>query len=260
MSDVKGFGAEVTRTIWLDVDHIIMIYVGSAAEFPLVSENHWLFYTHALPSAPWDRFLDTFTFQQRIFRIPAEQVPGLAREIREIHNRVEWKRGEEEGGEPRIGNRAFLAVGAMLIDYGILAREYFLSRALPPEEKETYYQDQCQFYRWMGVSDLPETYVEYAGERKEVVRRDLKPNAYTQALFEAYRKELGAFRMLLLRQFMAWFVPKEISDALGLRKQRWFGPLFFLYPRLHRAGLTRPLRGLLFPKRVRSRLEALGAN
>jgi hypothetical protein len=176
----ESFGGAVTRRIWTDVDNLLLVFVGSAAEFALVGENHWLFYTMALPSAPWDRFLSTLAYNRKIFLTPKDKVPALAQAIRGIHTRVEEKRSGDEGRATAISNGAFKAVGAMLIDYGIAGYAYLHRRPLSDAECEAHYQDERAFFALMGITDLEADYPTYRQNRETVLRDNLHVNAHTR--------------------------------------------------------------------------------
>lgn len=251
----RAFGSGFTRAMWTSLDHILLIYVGSAAEFPLVEENHWLFYTNELPSAPWDRFVSTFAWNRKIMLASEEEAPALARKIRGFHDHVEERRSEDEGGRRRISNPAFKAVGAMLIEYALLAEEYLNRRTVSDAERERYYQDQRGFFEAMGIEDLEPTYAEFLESRILNMPRDLKRNEYTDPLFEAYRKDLGAFRYFLLRRFMAGFVPEHVRRECRLRRSRWFVPLYRLFPVIRCRPVSRLLHLALLPARVRKGLS-----
>lgn len=254
MHDSSLYGHPFTRRMWMDLDHILLIYVGSAAEFPLVEDNHWLFYTDKLPSAPWDRFTSTFAWNRKIMLTPREDAAALARKIRGFHTTVEQQRSADEGAPRQISNDAFLAVGFMLVDYALLANAYLERRRPAPEECEAYYADQRGFYQAMGIDNLPATYADFQSVRARQLRESLRRNQYTDALFQAYRRDLGPFRYHLMRHFMAWFVPDPIRQTLGLPRHRAFGLLYRLYPRLRCRPLSRLLHLLLLPARVRKAL------
>jgi uncharacterized protein (DUF2236 family) len=248
------FGCEFTRSMWTDLDHILLIYVGSAAEFPLVAENHWLFYTDKLPSAPWDRFTSTFFWNRKIMLTSKREAPALAEKIRGFHDRVESQRSADEGGVQRISNQAFQAVGFMLIDYALAAQAYLNRRTVTESEKEAYYQDQRGFFEAMGIRELPATYAEYLPVREQQMREQLKRNAYTDPLFEAYRKDLGGFRYWIMCQFMACFVPEGLVKELGLKRSKLFGVAYRLFPWIRCRAVSKALHLMLLPGRVRKGL------
>jgi len=248
------FGCAFTRRMWKDLDHILLIYVGSAAEFALVEENHWLFFTNKLPSAPWDRFTSTFAWNRKLVLSPKEKVPELGKTIRGFHDHVEALRSETEGEPQRISNEAFQAVGSMLIEYALLANAYLEKREVTPEEKEAYYQDQKAFFEAMNVQDLAADYEGFQSQRERQIQEQLKRNPCTEPLFAAYRSDLGAFRYALLKQFMAWFVPETITSPLNLRRAFWFAPFYRLFPLIRCKPVSKLLHITLLPKRVRQGL------
>lgn len=248
------FGSEVTRALWMDVDHILLVYVGSAAEFALVEENHWLFYTNKLPSAPLDRLVSTLMWNRKVMQVPEEEAFTLAKTIRGFHDLVEKERGHEEGGKPKISNQAFRAVGSMLIDYALLAEEYLNRKPLPDEDRERYYQDQRRFFEAMGINGWEATLEVYETARREEVDALLKPNAHTRDMFDAYRQDLGWCRYQLLICFMGHFLSDPIRKKLQLKRHAWFTPVYRLYPVLHGTVFARLVRWFLLPKRVRTAL------
>ncbi|MDA3872916.1 MAG: oxygenase MpaB family protein [Kiritimatiellae bacterium] len=252
------YGSDFTRKLWSDLDHILLVYVGSAAEFALVEDNHWLFYTNKLPSAPLNRLLSTFVWNRKVMMTSAEDAPVLARTIRGFHDQVEAERGREEGGHPRISNQGFKAVGAMLIEYALIAEAYLEQRGVSPEEKEAYYQDQRGFFEAMGIEDWEPSYEKFARQRQETMSENLKRNTHTDDLFDSYKRDIGRFRYWILRQFMAWFVPAYVADEVGLRKIPGFGLLYRLYPKLHGKRAGRLVQKLLLPKRVLQNIQMAG--
>ena len=249
------FGSDFTRSLWTDVDHILLVYVGSAAEFALVEENHWLFYTNKLPSAPLDRLVSTLVWNRKVMEVPESEAITLAKTIRGFHDTVEDERRNEEGGDPKISNKAFRAVGAMLIDYAILAEEYLSGHAVSDSDCEAYYQDQKQFFEAMGISGWEPTYEQYARAREQEVVTELQPNDHTQKLFDAYRKDLGGFRYHLLLLFMGHFLSEEVRAKVNIPKRTWFKPAYALYPLIHGTALAKVVHVLLLPKRVRNGLS-----
>jgi hypothetical protein len=249
------YGSALTRKLWTDLDHILLVYVGSAAEFALVEENHWLFFTNKLPSAPLDRLVSTFAWNRKVMLVPEAEAPQLAKQIRGFHDVVEYQREQAEGGCPRISNAAFRAVGAMLIDYAIRAEEYLSGKAIPDEQLEAYYQDQRGFFEAMKISGWESTYPAYVEARKQETAEELHPNAYTKKLFEAYRKDLGFIRYHLLLLFMGHFLPETIRSRVAVKKRSWFSPFYALYPKIHGTCFALLLRKVLLPKRVRIMLR-----
>lgn len=252
----ETYGSAFTRKLWTDLDHILLVYVGSAAEFALVEENHWLFYTNKLPSAPLDRLISTFIWNRKVMMTTSRDAETLAKTIRGFHDHVEFERSREEGGSPRISNAAFRAVGAMLIEYALLAEAYLENREVGAVEKENYYFDQCGFFRGMGIEGWEESYQLFHENREVEMQTQLIVNAHTEDLFHSYRKDLGALRYALLKHFMAWFVPDHVRKELKLKRCAWFKPLYRLYPKLHGHLGAKIVHRLLLPPRILKGLTA----
>ncbi|WFB35654.1 oxygenase MpaB family protein [Kiritimatiellota bacterium B12222] len=252
----KQYGSPFTRKLWTDLDHILLVYVGSAAEFALVEENHWLFYTDKLPSAPLNRLISTFVWNRKVMMTTEADAVTLAKTIRSFHDQVESERAREEGGHPHISNQAFKAVGAMLIEYALLAEAYLEQRELGAEEKEAYYQDQRGFFEAMGISNMEASYEKFHLAREKEMPETLRVNPHTQDLFDSYKRDLGCFRTWLLRHFMAWFVPEYVRETLGLKKAAWFKILYRLYPRVHGGLGAKIVHRMLLPPRVLKGLTA----
>jgi hypothetical protein len=225
------FGSEITRTIWGDADNILLIYVGSAAEFALNPENHWLFYTGKLPSDPLRRFERTLRYQRKLFFTPQEAMPALARHIKDIHRDVEKSRSQEEG-PIQISDQAYLQVFSMLIEYGILGFEYLHRRKMTLQERETYFNDMQSIAVMMEIRDFPEDYRHYLTRRARMVVSELQCNAFTVELMDAYRKRLPAFSYWGLLQFQACFIHPILASRLSLKTNRFFEWAYRIYPRV----------------------------
>jgi len=236
------FGSEITRTIWGDAENILLIYAGSAAEFALNPENHWLFYTGELPSDPLRRFEATLQYQRKLFFTSQEALPALARHIKQMHSDVEKRRSEEQG-EIKISDAAYLQVFSMLIEYGILGYEYLHRRRMASPERETYFNDMRSIALMMGIAAFPENYGDYLDRRDRMVACELQCNALTWELMKAYRKSLAPVSYWGLLQFQARFIHPTLAGRLELRTNRIFGWLYWLYPRVR----FQPLFDRLFP-------------
>ena len=238
------FGSDITRAIWGDPENVVLVYAGAAAEFALHPENHWLFYTGKLPSDPLGRFRDTLQYQQKLFFMPKERVPLVARHIKDMHRQVEAKRSGEEGPS-RISDKAYLQVFSMLIEYGILGFEYLNRRTMTRVEKEDYFNDIRSIARMMEIADFPPDYHHYLTQRTQMVVRELQFNSYTWELMKAYWKNLGPFRYWCLLQFQARFIDPILAQRLGLKAGRFFGWIYKLYPRVRIKALAVGLLGLV---------------
>jgi uncharacterized protein (DUF2236 family) len=225
------FGSEITRTIWGNAENVLLIYVGSAAEFALNPENHWLFYTGKLPSDPLRRFERTLRYQRKLFFTPQEAIPALARHIKDIHRDVEKSRSEEEG-PIKISDQAYLQVFSMLIEYGILGFEYLHRRKMTQQERETYFDDMRSIALMMEIRDFPEDYRHYLTRRTRMVVSELQCNAFTLELMDAYRKNLPPFSYWGLLQFQARFIHPILARRLNLKTNRFFEWVYWIYPRV----------------------------
>jgi hypothetical protein len=225
------FGSEITRAIWGTPENILLIYAGSAAEFALNPENHWLFYTGKLPSDPLRRFERTIGYQRKLFFMPEEGVRALVRHIKGIHSEVEEKRSREQGAI-RISDQAYVQVFSMLIEYGILGYEYLHRRRMTQEEKETYFNDIRSIALMMEIRDFPEDYGRYLIRRTQMVTSQLQCNVFTRELMGAYQKNLTPFFYWGLLQFQARFIHPTLARRLGLKTNRVFGWIYWLYPRI----------------------------
>jgi hypothetical protein len=227
----RRFGSEITRTIWGDAENIVLIYAGAAAEFALNPENHWLFYTGKLPTDPLHRFEKTLRYQRKLFFMPQEAVPALAKHIKEIHNGLEEKRSREQG-EIKISDQAYLQVFSMLIEYGILGYEYLHRLKLTRDERETYFNDIRSIALMMEIRDFPADYSHYLARRDQMVVSELQCNVFTRELMAAYRKNLPPFCYWVLLQFQARFIHPTLACRLDLKTNRFFGWAYWLYPRV----------------------------
>jgi hypothetical protein len=251
------FGNKITREIWANVENVILVYLGSAADFALNPENHWLFFTNKLPSNPQQRFMETFAHNQKIFLGPKDEIPVIARRIRNIHTYIEKQRTKEESNPNKIPNKAFIEVGDMLIDYGIRGYEYLHRRTLPDREREIYYQDERQFFNLMGISDLDASYKDFRQRRAKSIAHDLQINEYTNQLYAAYRKDLGAIGYWIFIQFQAHFINQILARRLHLKKNLLFTPLYKLYPYLSWLGLFNIFAWLFLKREVRALLAKM---
>src|SRR5688572_19381874 len=83
----------IIRRIWGDMDVIMLVFAGSAAEFGLNRAVDWLFVTGDLPRDPIGRFFSTASYARRIAfgsRRDAERAFAM---IRGAHSGVERQRG-----------------------------------------------------------------------------------------------------------------------------------------------------------------------
>jgi uncharacterized protein (DUF2236 family) len=210
---------------------MVLIYAGAAAEFALNPENHWLFYTGKLPADPLQRFERTLRYQRKLFFLPEDAVPALARRIKELHNDVETERSREHGSI-KISDQAYLQVFSMLIEYGIRGYEYLHRLKLPGDQRETYFNDIRSIALMMDVRDFPADYDSYIARRERIVSCELNCNVFTRDLMDAYRKSLSPLGYWTLLQFQARFIHPTLACRLDLKASRIFDCAYWLYPRM----------------------------
>jgi len=247
------FGKPITREIWGNMANIILIYAGSAADFALHPENHWLFYTNKLPSNPQERFIETFLYNQKLFFTPVSQLPRVVSHIRQIHSAIETKRARESSFKT-ISHTGFKDVFSMLVDYGIRGYEYLNRRKLGPEQKTEYVSDIKAVSDMMGISGFPSDYDSFMEYRMDCVQNRLQVNEFTERLYEAYLKDLGGTRFNIVRHFQAQFIPQGLKEGLGLPKSYAFSVIYKIYPYVHNPILLRMLMRLLLKKPARQAL------
>jgi hypothetical protein len=249
----RFFGSPITRAIWGNVENIVLIYVGAAAEFALNREVDWLFFTNRLPSDPMGRFIETFAYNQRVFFSPVEQLEGLGKHVRAIHSAVERQRARA-GGPSQIPNRAFIEVNDMLVEYGVRGWEYLHKRTLTEAERESYYQDMRASCELMGVTDLDASYAAFRQRREDGLSQVLQASGQTRRLYAAYRKALGRPRFWVGVSFQAHFVHPLVRQRLGLVRVPFSGLAYGLYPWVRSEPLFKLLAFALFDRHTRSAL------
>lgn len=255
--EVDYFGSEITREIWSSLENVVLAYVGSAADFSLNPEIDWLFYTMRLPEQPQMRFVETFSYNQKIFFMPKDQVPEFMTRIREIHTKLEQKRTSEENHTKHISNQAFKEVSDMLIEYGIRGYEYLNRKELSMEDKELYYQDMRAFTALMDVTGMPNNFADWSKYREESISKRLQPNEYTEKLYDAYKKDLGWWKYQILIAFQSWFVDPRIREKLKLHHKYYLWLPYVLYPFIHSELTVKILLKLLIKPEVYERLNQM---
>ncbi len=257
MSNTDYFGSKLTREIWGSLDNIMLVYVGSAADFALNPEIDWLFYTMRLPEQPQMRFIETFSYNKRVFNMPKDQVAHFLGQIRHIHTRLEQQRTEAAGKEHKMSNIAFKEVGDMLIAYGIRGYEYLHRCQLLPEDKEAYYQDMKKFMELMQIQDLPDTFIAWEQERHFDIENRLKVNEYTEKLYKAYKHDMGWFRYHILLSFQSWFIDPRIAKKLKLKKRLYFYFPYIVYPLINSKSLLGLVLRFLMKPNVYTKLQKM---
>jgi hypothetical protein len=248
--------SEITREIWKSAENTALIFAGSAADFALNPENHWLFYTMALPNNPQERFIQTIQHTKRMQTYSGQKVINYAHKIRDIHTKIEASRSQKAGHEQKISNNAFREVGDMIIDYAIRGWEYINHKKMSLQQKEQWYQDSKYVFQNMHIQDLPETFVEWEQSRQKSIYERFTVNEFTPKLYDAYRKDLGAFRYWILIKFQAEFVHPLIKEKLNLKSNPLIKLGYKIYPYIPTQIDWKILLYLMLKPRVRKMLMA----
>lgn len=238
----------VVRRIWGDVDVIMLVFAGSAAEFGLNRAVDWLFVTGDLPRDPIGRFFSTAAYARRIAFGSTDEAERAFAAIRGAHAGVERKRG---GG--RIPDWAHRDVLYMLIDHSERAYQA-LHRPLSVAERDDLYDVFRRIGVGLGIPDLPATYDEWLADRERHLESDLAVSEYSRELDRAYRRDVGWWRMVIVRQLQAVLSPLRVVELLNLPRRPWIRPLLPLHGIVARLRLRRLAHWLLVPS---AHLDAL---
>ena len=242
----------IIRRIWGDVDVIMLVFAGSAAEFGLNKAVDWLFVTGDLPRDPIGRFFSTAAYARHIaFGSRAEAERAFAR-IRGAHAGVEKQRGQGT----RIPDWAHRDVLYMLIDHSERAYQA-LHRPLTPPERDDLYDVFRRIGVGLGIPDLPATYEAWVVDRERHLQQDLAMSEHTRELERAYERAVGRWRMVIVRQLQAVLSPKRVVELAGLPRDPWIRPLLPLHSVVAMLGLRGVAQRLLVPAVHLDALRAL---
>jgi len=218
------------RRIWGDADLVLLVFAGAAAEFALNRAVDWLFFTGRLPRDPLGRLFSTAAYAQQIALGDVRTAEHTLERIRTAHAAVERERGAS------IPTWAHRDVLYLLVDYSERAFGT-LHRPLDGAEQQDLWEVFRRVGMGLGIPELPPTYADWRVDRERHLKRDLVFGEHTAALYATYRRHLGPWRYLLLRQVQALLVPEHVRQLLGLPEQAWVRPLLLLYPLLTTLGL-----------------------
>jgi hypothetical protein len=109
----------------------------------------------------------------------------------------------------------------------------------------------------MGISDLDASYKDFRQRRDKSIAYDLQINEYTDQLYAAYRKDLGAIGYWIFIQFQAHFIDHILAKRLHLKKNLLFTPLYKLYPYISWLGLFNIIAWLFLKREVRALLAKM---
>lgn len=231
----------IVRRIWGDGDIMLFVFAGAAAEFALNRAVDWLFFTGSLPADPMARLFSTARFVREVVFVDEAAACRTLERINRIHQAVEAERSE------RIPDRAHRDVLYLLIDYS--ERAYaLLHRPLTAGEKEELYRVFRRVGCGLRIPELPGSYEEWRHDRARHLLQDLTYSHYTAELYARYRRLLGPWRWIVLRQIQALLAPEYVARLLDLRPWPGLRHLLRAYRPLARLGLRPLIRRLLLPR------------
>ncbi len=240
----------ITREVWGDVDALLLIFGGAAAEFAVNRAVDWLFFTGALPRDPVGRLFRTVRYAQSIaFAEPAAAYRTMV-QIRRIHAAVEHDRGDSI---PLWAHRAVLY---MLIDYSERAAQ-LLGRPLDSGAQEELYADFRRIGEGLGIAELPPDYTTWHTDRARRLAEDLAWVPSTAVLYAAYRRQLGPWRYGLLRELQGALVPPLVRALLHLPGPAHGMHLMAVFRALRSLRMAPAVRRLVIPVRHWNDLKAL---
>jgi hypothetical protein len=240
----------IVRRIWGKSDTILFIFAGASAEFALNKAVDWLYFTGRLPADPLGRLFSTVSYARHIVFAEKGAAEQTIDKITSIHKAVENARGSV------IPDWAYRDVLFMLIHYSIAAYE-LLERKLSPAEKQEAYD---VFYRMgvrMGIDALPPFYVDWLPIREQHLKQDLQLSHYTQDLYKQYKKHLGAFRYVLLKEAQLLVVPPLVKQLLQLGTVSFLRPVVPLYKVSKVVKLDWLIKAVLLPSAYKKEIAEL---
>lgn len=240
----------IVRRIWGNSDTILLIFAGASAEFALNKAVDWLYFTGRLPSDPLKRLFSTVSYARQIVFSEYDDAMQAIDKISAIHKGVEHSRGKN------IPDWAYRDVLFMLIDYSIRSFE-LLERKLSASEKEEVYTVFHRMGSRMGVKDLPQNYQQWLIMRNSALQENLLNGNFTKDLYKQYKKHLGWFRYLILKQAQTLLVPDKVNELLNLGKNSFSAPLLNLYKLSRIIRVKSLLKNVLMPSEYKKEIRAL---
>lgn len=242
--------SSVVRRIWSNGDTILFIFAGAAAEFALNKAVDWLYFTGRLPADPLGRLFSTVAYARQIVFSDRGGAYQAIDKMAAIHAAVESKRGRA------IPDWAYRDVLFMLIDYSIRAYELMERKLTEPEKAEVCHVF-LQVGQRMGLTGLPTSYPTWLQLREQHLQQNLAKSCYTTDLYQQYKKHLGAFRYILLRQAQLLIVPARVKMLLGLGKTSFLKPVIIIYKRSRRFKLDGLLKTSILPASYKAQIKEL---
>lgn len=240
----------IVRRIWGNGDTILLIFAGAAAEFALNKAVDWLYFTGRLPSDPLKRLFSTVSYARHIVFASHDDALRTIDEIFMIHKGVENQRGRN------IPDWAYRDVLFMLIDYSIRSYE-LLERKLSTAEKEEVFDVFQRVGLRMQINGLPATYHQWLLMRGSSLRENLVNGSFTKDLYRQYRKHLGWFRFVVLKQVQLLLVPEEVNTKLRLGKNPFAAVLLKLYRWSRIVRMKSLLKNAILPSAYKREIAAL---
>ncbi|TWI97658.1 uncharacterized protein DUF2236 [Mucilaginibacter frigoritolerans] len=243
----------IVRHIWGKADTALFIFAGAAAEFALNKAVDWLYFTGRLPADPLGRLFSTVTYARKIIFSEQEEALKAIDQITYIHKGVEQNRGAQ------IPEWAYRDVLFLLIDYSIRSFE-LLDRKLTDVEKSEVFDVFFRVGERMHLKSLPSNYAEWLKTRDEHLQQNLACSTYTIDLYQQYKKHLGVFRFLILKQVQLNLVPGRVKQLLPIKKTSWLKPILQLYTFIRRQKMEGFVKKALLPVAYKAQLSELDVN
>lgn len=240
----------IVRRIWGNGDTILLIFAGASAEFALNKAVDWLYFTGRLPSDPLNRLFSTVAYARLIVFSENDEAMQAIDKIAAIHKGVEDSRGQN------IPDWAYRDVLFMLIDYSIRSFE-LLEQKLNAGEKEEVYSVFHRMGSRMGIKDLPINYQQWLHMRNLSINENLLNGDFTKDLYKQYKKHLGWFRYLILKQAQILLVPDKVNELLGLGKNPLSAYMLNIYKLSRIIRLKSMLKNLILPPAYKKEILAM---
>ena len=237
----------IVKKIWGDVDVILFIFAGAAAEFSLNKAVDWLYFTGKLPKDPLGRLFSTVAYAQKIVFSSVDDAHIAIDQITAIHKHVEAAKGAQ------IPDWAYRDVLFMLIDYSIRSFEV-LQRNLSLQEKQEVFETFYQVGQRMKINGLPTTFEQWQHMHETQLQQNLAYSHFSEDLFKQYKKQLGTARYGLMRKIQAMVVPHRVNKLLQLGKGYLVVPILGLYKISRTFKLHKILRNLILPLQYKTQI------
>ncbi len=93
--------------------------------------------------------------------------------------------------------------------------------------------------------------------REQHLQEDLVYSHFTADLYRQYKKHLGAFRYVILKQAQLLLVPKRVSKLLGLGTVSLMQPVVFAYKLSRKLKLDGLVKSSILPAAYKAEIEDL---